>query len=65
MTPDRDSSEQITRERRLREMANEAERRRGAVASQEEGEDWPLLSALFGGLAVALLVNTFVSLMPA
>ena len=34
------------------------------VAEQEVGEDWPLLSALLGGLALALIANTFIGLIP-
>lgn len=30
----------------------------------ESGDDWPLLSALLGGLALALCVNTFIGLIP-
>lgn len=40
-------------------------RPREEVARQDEVEDWPLLSALLGGLALALLFNTFIGLMPA
>jgi hypothetical protein len=32
------------------------------VAQPDTSEDWPLLSALLGGLALALLVNTFIGL---
>ena len=34
------------------------------VAHQGAAEDWPLLSALLGGLALAVLFNTFVGLIP-
>lgn len=37
-----------------------SERKRVQVAQYEADEDWPLLGALFGGLALALLVNTFI-----
>lgn len=34
------------------------------VAQPDTSEDWPLLSALLGGLALALLFNTFIGLIP-
>lgn len=37
---------------------------RSRVAQHKADEDWPLLSALLGGLALALLVNTFIGLIP-
>lgn len=43
---------------------NPSEGERIRVAQHEAGEDWPLLSALLGGLALALLVNTFIGLIP-
>ena len=42
----------------------ERERERSQVAHPDDDEDWPLLTALLAGLAVALIVNTFVGLMP-
>ena len=41
-----------------------SEPERVRVAQYEADEDWPLLSALLGGLALALLVNTFIGLIP-
>lgn len=41
-----------------------AETDRSRVAQHEADEDWPLLSALLGGLALAVLVNTFIGLIP-
>lgn len=41
-----------------------ADRDRTRVAQPEADEDWPLLSALLSGLALALLVNTFIGLIP-
>ncbi|SEG09240.1 hypothetical protein [Bosea lathyri] len=64
MTGEQFPSDRTEREALLRRLAHEAESRAGAVAvaEQEDGEDWPVLSCLFGGLAAALLMNTFVSL---
>ncbi len=45
-------------------QGNPSENERIRVAQHEGGEDWPLLSALLGGLALALLVNTFIGLIP-
>lgn len=39
-------------------------RPRVSVAPRKTTEDWPLLSALLGGLAFALLFNTFIGLIP-
>lgn len=47
---------------RMQDEAMRAERSRSKVADQDQGEDWTLLSALLGGLAVALLFNTFLGL---
>jgi len=43
---------------------DDAERGRSQVADQDDGEDWPLLTALLGGLALAVLANTWISLIP-
>lgn len=53
------------RERAAREAwSNHAqdEAQRIRVLQQDDGEDWPLLTFLLGGLALALIVNTFVGL---
>lgn len=34
------------------------------VAQRETSEDWPRRSALLGGLALALLANTLIGLIP-
>jgi hypothetical protein len=52
--------DQTIRERALIER----ERERSRVAQPDDDDDWPLLTALFAGLAVALIVNTFLGLMP-
>jgi hypothetical protein len=41
-----------------------SERERVKVAQHETGDDLPLLSALLGGLALALVANTFIGLIP-
>ncbi len=51
-------------EQRRRHEASKAARDRSDVARPDRDEDWPLLSALLGGLAVALLFNTFLGLIP-
>ena len=51
-------------EHRRRSEIERAKRPRVSVAPQETSEDWPLLSALLGGLALALLFNTFIGLIP-
>ncbi len=54
-----------TRERAAREalLAHaQDETRRSRALQQDDGEDWPLLTFLLGGLALALLFNTFVGL---
>ncbi|PZO03203.1 MAG: hypothetical protein DCF30_03540 [Hyphomicrobiales bacterium] len=43
---------------------NPSEDARVQVQQHEGGDDWPLLSALVGGLALALFVNTFIGLIP-
>lgn len=35
-----------------------------AAVKPEEPEDWPLTSALIGGLFLTILFNTFVALLP-
>ncbi len=53
------------RERAAREAwQNHAqdELQRIKVLQQDDGEDWPLLTFLLGGLALALLFNTFIGL---
>jgi hypothetical protein len=57
-----DFGDQASRERAVIEQQFERERSR--VAHRDDDEDWPLLTALFAGLAVALIVNTFFGLMP-
>jgi hypothetical protein len=64
MTGEQFQSDQADRDALLRRLASEAESRAVAVAQEEDGEDWPVLTCLFGGLAAALLMNTFISLMP-
>lgn len=39
-------------------------RLRAEAAQQDAADDWSLPSALMGGLALALLFNTFVGLIP-
>lgn len=34
------------------------------IKQQDDDEDWPLLTFLFGGLALALVANTFIGLIP-
>lgn len=57
-----DFGDQAMRERAI--IKRELERERSHVAHPDDDEDWPLLTALLAGLAVALIVNTFVGLMP-
>ena len=64
MTQDRDDSQQALREQLLRQLAREGDQPRTQAAQPDDGEDWPLLTALLGGLALALMVNTFIGLMP-
>jgi hypothetical protein len=57
--------ERTMRERAAREAWSaqaQDEARRSRVLQQDDGEDWPLLTFLLGGLALALLFNTFVGL---
>jgi len=56
-------NDEVFEQRRCHE-ASKAARDRADVASPDRDEDWPLLSALLGGLAVALLFNTFLGLIP-
>jgi hypothetical protein len=51
-----------TAEQRTRPDSRQDSRAR--VAEAERGEDWPLLSALLGGLFLAVLFNTFIALIP-
>jgi predicted lipid-binding transport protein (Tim44 family) len=64
MTQDHDQDRQALREHLLRTALRESEQARADAAQPDEGEDWPLLTALIGGLAVTLMVNTFIGLMP-
>ncbi|KPH82932.1 hypothetical protein [Bosea vaviloviae] len=48
----------------LRVPSGLADHDRTRVAQHEADEDWPLFSALLGGLALAVLVNTFIGLIP-
>lgn len=53
------------RERAAREAWStytQDEAQRINVIQQDDDEDWPLLTFLLGGLALALIVNTFVGL---
>lgn len=52
-------------EQRKRHDASKAMVDRSEAAQPDRDEDWPLLSALLGGLALALLFNTFLGLIPA
>lgn len=55
----------MDRERNGYEQARRAnEQQRPQATTQEDGEDWPMLSALLAGLTVALLANTFLNLIP-
>lgn len=47
-------------EQRHRSETDRMARPRAKVAQQGATEDWPLLSALLGGLALALLFDTFI-----
>ncbi|HEY5797536.1 MAG TPA: hypothetical protein VIU82_21250 [Bosea sp. (in: a-proteobacteria)] len=51
-------------EQRRRSQTDRIFRPRVKAARQETAEDWPLLSALLGGLALAVLFNTFIGLIP-
>ncbi len=51
-------------QQRLRQESDRDSRPRADAAPRETTEDWPLLSALLGGLALALLFNTFIGLIP-
>jgi hypothetical protein len=53
------------RERAAREAWSshgQDEAQRISVLQQDDDEDWPLLTFLLGGLALALLFNTFIGL---
>lgn len=57
--------EPTVRERAAREAWSihaEDEAQRINVIQQDDAEDWPLLSFLLGGLALALIANTFFGL---
>jgi hypothetical protein len=54
----------MDRERSGYEQARRANEQRVQAATPDDGEDWPMLSALLAGLTVALVANTFLSLIP-
>ncbi|AMJ60588.1 hypothetical protein [Bosea sp. PAMC 26642] len=64
MARHQDIDDMSARERRSVAVRNEAEHQGATVAQQDDEEDWPFLTALFAGLAVAVIVNTFLGLMP-
>ncbi|PTM42272.1 hypothetical protein [Bosea sp. 124] len=47
-----------------RRQIGRATRERVSVARPETEEEWPLPSALLAGLALALLFNTFIGVIP-
>ncbi len=64
MNREQELRERSIREAWLRNSPTESEIEQIGVADSDDGEDWPLLTLLFGGLALALAVNTFIGLIP-
>jgi hypothetical protein len=54
----------MNREWSAYEQAQRANEQRVEAVTPDDGEDWPLLLALLAGLTVALIANTFLSLIP-
>lgn len=52
--------ERVAREAWSNHAQDDAQR--ANVIQQDDGEDWPLLTFLLGGLALALIANTFFGL---